>query len=1615
MPTLFTPEQLDQVRAIIEKHHAALVLKLIGPDALTPREEDVLSDEKAAEILESIKQSYIYGQAMAQSGKVDPDMDFAEFTKWLKKNPVTLSGAEQSAVQAAQQYAGAHIRHLGAKVQQQMDMMVFAEDAQYRAEAMRIVQDQTALNVQKRESIGALKFELGRRIEDWERDWNRVAITEKVNAMNRGVADQYRAEHGDPWVYKQPMPDACKHCLRLHIGPDGKPRLFRLSTLESHGSNVGVKTANWKAVVGPVHPHCHPEGTSILTPDGEVPIEHMTPGMDVVSHDGTVQKVTSVWSQMATTEMVIVQTEGSTVEATPDHQLFTSDGWVAASLLQNGQDLVRVGLDVEDLVELVAQHEPVSGLEEGRFARVLLLLSGTGMPVTAIDFDGHLFVWKRQVDVEDVDGVVRVRLKPAPDQSIAQRGFVGPVHLSGSTLRVGDEDFVSFTHTPTGLVSGDYVRFEPLGVSSLLSGGDAARFEASLPDAESYGPTADPEGLCYLLHRTQLIEVHPEDGGRVEVDSVLSHERIVSVSSRKFKGRVWNLTVQNTESYVANGIASHNCQCQLIRVPEGWGFDEEGDLVPGGKLGVKYESEADAEKAMKLEDNLQKSFRIKDRLNFQGLPIAIEQRVGDVRRWTDPTGYEGQTRMFFAYGYVEGTLGPDGDEYDVYVGPDPTAPNVYIVHQVDPESGEWDEDKAMVGFPDPHTARDAYLIHYDREEFYGAMSIVPLEEFRAKVLALRRPGGILADGMMKATLAPIGEPTPTGGYQARSAGGLRAEDAAQWSHMGQRAVDRGTSGPQLVIGMDNPFAHLQAAQPRVQVTPQELAGEDVRAEQRTDRQFVVRKPTEVYRRIPGVDIKENVYPYDPARGPAQELGLRQIAQIPENRKFLEEEIGRRVRRTAPNVADPTRQDREYPFELPDDYEERLRERLIVTFNLDPNEIEAAGFQKADRLPGGKGDKLKPEDVDPEQLKMGIEVELEHTNDRQVAREIALDHLAEDPRYYTKLKQVHVEKSVPFVGPRGGLWEDPQHKIPWKAREGVPHIENEKVHSIIDTFMSQVAPGANGLVDVDDLVGLKYLTKMGERRVQVQIGWNKRVAFEGQIDFSKRNNGALITLFVPPGLKTDPAGLAQELRNSLAHEMTHAIDPGIKARLQTGRQKSTSRTAGARDYKQYVNQPAEVAAHMQEVFRDLNDKKSAQDAKVKTRSPVLWAMKNSPRWREIRRELTPENRRRAMKLIAGWFRNHRAGVAQPFQKAGGPYIGPRGGMWADPQHTIPWKRTPVKAKQKKEQEEYGWKTGYPTWIPEPKFDREAWQPSMFGRRGGTEQVHFDAEKGAWNPERKALHDEIIEKALSKAKPPPKDRKPVATISMGGPASGKTSLLEKIGAGAGAVEINSDTVKEQLPEYRQMIDEGYRTAASACQHESHGVMVALQQRALSEMRDVVIDRTGADKDDFVNQALELRDKGYEVRLVMTHVEPQEALERVERRGKETGRFVDPRLVRSIYQRVPSNFAAVAAACDSAVLIDNSDYRGVPIFEKTADGTGILHEEDLADQFDGLQALITLQKSEAEGESWARGLLKLNRITQNIDKTSKPKRFSASQGLLIEVLSDGQNRYVLAEDDQ
>ena len=77
------------------------------------------------------------------------------------------------------------------------------------------------------------------------------------------------------------------------------------------------------------------------------------------------------------------------------------------------------------------------------------------------------------------------------------------------------------------------------------------------------------------------------------------------------------------------------------------------------------------------------------------------------------------------------------------------------------------------------------------------------------------------------------------------------------------------------------------------------------------------------------------------------------------------------------------------------------------------------YRKEQALSGGKGDDLSSSQVDPVELSKGVKVEMEHTKDPKIAQEIALDHLAEDPKYYSRLQAADMTDELP-KGRLGGM-------------------------------------------------------------------------------------------------------------------------------------------------------------------------------------------------------------------------------------------------------------------------------------------------------------------------------------------------------------------------------------------------------------------------------------------------------------------------------------------------------------------------------------------------------------------------------------------------------------------
>ncbi len=128
-------------------------------------------------------------------------------------------------------------------------------------------------------------------------------------------------------------------------------------------------------------------------------------------------------------------------------------------------------------------------------------------------------------------------------------------------------------------------------------------------------------------------------------------------------------------------------------------------------------------------------YSLQNKYEFAGLPIAIENKKGSVRKWYDSDSKEtGSTPMYMDYGYIEGIKGADKEELDVYIGPDEVSPFIYAIHQNFPSTGEFDEDKMMLGFSTAESAKNAYLKQYDDPKFFGYIDEMKICDFVEKYI-----------------------------------------------------------------------------------------------------------------------------------------------------------------------------------------------------------------------------------------------------------------------------------------------------------------------------------------------------------------------------------------------------------------------------------------------------------------------------------------------------------------------------------------------------------------------------------------------------------------------------------------------------------------------------------------------------------------------------------------------------------------------------------------------------------------------------------------------------------------------------------------------------------------
>lgn len=166
-------------------------------------------------------------------------------------------------------------------------------------------------------------------------------------------------------------------------------------------------------------------------------------------------------------------------------------------------------------------------------------------------------------------------------------------------------------------------------------------------------------------------------------------------------------------------------------------------------------------------------------------------------------------------------------------------------------------------------------------------------------------------------------------------------------------------------------------------------------------------------------------------------------------------------------------------------------------------------------------------------------------------------------------------------------------------------------------------------------------------------------------------------------------------------------------------------------------------------------------------------------------------------------------------------------------------------------------------------------------------HMQAD-GTYTPARQALHMRIIEQLLNekavKAATPDKGERPTATFLGGRGGSGKGWFTESQGPvdKHKAIYINSDDIKEMLPEY-----EGWNAALV---HEEAGDIVTQAEHMCIELGlNVIHDGTMRTAASTVRRVREYKNAGYRVEGFYMFVPPQIAARRALDRFLHKGRYV------------------------------------------------------------------------------------------------------------------------------
>lgn len=262
---ILTPDQINELLKIIDKNQLVLTASELGPEFLTDQDKTLLQDSGIdISTLYSPKNDTLFsafnlGMLAESLYKMElASLSYDQLKQYISHGDyIPLTVRELATIQSIKNQTFTDLKKFGNKIFQDVNGVL--TDRSLKGQRDFIKEEMVAGTIDKK-TVTEIAHTIAEKTGDWSRDFERIVAYNSHLAFEEGKAAMIKrnAQEEDPIVYKTVFEGACDNCVRLYLtnGLGSEPKLFKLSELQGNGTNIGLKVAEWKPVIGAVHPFC---------------------------------------------------------------------------------------------------------------------------------------------------------------------------------------------------------------------------------------------------------------------------------------------------------------------------------------------------------------------------------------------------------------------------------------------------------------------------------------------------------------------------------------------------------------------------------------------------------------------------------------------------------------------------------------------------------------------------------------------------------------------------------------------------------------------------------------------------------------------------------------------------------------------------------------------------------------------------------------------------------------------------------------------------------------------------------------------------------------------------------------------------------------------------------------------------------------------------------------------------------------------------------------------------------------------------------------------------------------------------------------------------------------